>query len=355
MSDVQDATTSATVRPQTVVLSIQHPAHVHFFKHAYRELDARGHDVHVFVRDKSVVRDLLDAEGIPYTVLLDASGGNVYTNQLRYEWRLLRATRPLQPDVFAGVGGVSTSHVASVLGARSVAFTDTEHATLSNALAFPFADRVCTPVCFEGSAGDKHDRYPGYHELAYLHPDRFTPDPAVLDEVSVGEDERFAVLRLVAWQAAHDANQGGFGDPREVVERLEDTGATVLITSEAGLPDALADRHASIAPYRMHDLLAFADVFVGEGATMAAESAVLGTPAVYVNTLRTGLTDELSECYGLVFRCHGPDRQREAVTRAAAVLDGTIRRDWDAHRQELLLERVDTTPVVVDAILGGDS
>ena len=356
MSDARAPTTPDGQRPddaQTVVLSIQHPAHVHFFKHAYRELDTRGHEVHVFVRDKSVVCDLLDAEDVPHTVLLDAGGGNVYANQLRYEWRLLRATRRLDPDVFASVGGVSTSHVASVLGARGVAFTDTEHATLSNTLAFPFADTVCTPACFRGDAGDDHQRYDGYHELAYLHPDRFEPDPTVLDEVGVDADEQFVVLRSVAWSAAHDAGNGGFVDVRDAVERLEATGATVLVTAEADLPDAVADRRVSVPPERMHDLLAFADCFVGEGATMAAESAVLGTPAVYVNTLETGLTDELAEQYGLLFRCHGPDRQVHALSRATAVLDGAVDRDWDAHRADLLSERTDTTDVVVDQILGG--
>lgn len=79
MSDAPSRTSGGSPTPasapaadsQTVVLSIQQPAHVHFSKHAYRELDAGGHDVRVFVQDTSVVCDLLDAEGVPCDVVHD--------------------------------------------------------------------------------------------------------------------------------------------------------------------------------------------------------------------------------------------------------------------------------------------
>ena len=46
-------------------------------------------------------------------------------------------------------------------------------------------------------------------------------------------------------------------------------------------------------------MLAFAGLYVGEGATMASEAAVLGTPAVYVNTLTMGYVQD-EERYGLL-------------------------------------------------------
>ncbi len=46
--------------------------------------------------------------------------------------------------------------------------------------------------------------YPGYHELAYLHPRRFTPDRGVLAEAGISEGERYFVLRFNAFKAHHD-------------------------------------------------------------------------------------------------------------------------------------------------------
>jgi len=338
----------------TVVVTMQHPAHVHFFKHAIDVLVDRGHDVHVFVRDKSVTGRLLDAYGIDHSVLVTRTPSSLpafAATQLIYEARLLRAVRGLDPDVLAAIGGTAAAHVAPLVGARSVVFTDTEHATLANRVTFPFADQVVTPDCFESDPGEHHFTYPGYHELAYLHPDRFVPDPTVPERAGVAPEERYAVVRLIAWNASHDTGEAGVEDAREVVERIEATGTTVLVTAEGAVPPALADRRVTVAPHRMHDLLAYADLFVGEGATMAAESAVLGTPAVYVNTLSMGYTTELEERFGLLFQFDGPDRHRTALETAVDLLDGE-ERDWDAHRCELLREKADTTRYVLAAIRG---
>ena len=338
-----------------VFVAIQHPAHVHFFKHAISELEADGHRVDVFVRDKEVIRDLLDAHDVEHTVLADAGSASTLPRlaaaQLQYEAGMLREARRLRPDVMVGIGSPAVAHVSSLVGARGVVFSDTEHATLGNAIAFPFADAVWTPECYTEDVGEKQVRYPGYHELAYLHPDRFTPSTDVLERAGVEPDEQFAVLRLVSWNAHHDVGAAGFDDAADVVHRLEETGATVLVTAEGDLPPALEDRQVRIPPEDMHDLLAHADLFVGEGATMAAESAVLGTPAIYVNTLRMGYTDELDERFGLLSNFQGPGRHGEALERAVEILsdDGT---DWDARRRRLLSEKRDTTEFVLAAIGG---
>ena len=57
--------------------------------------------------------------------------------------------------------------------------------------------------------GRKHIRYNGFHELAYLHPNRFKPDISVLDELKVKEGEKFVILRFVSWNATHDFGQAG--------------------------------------------------------------------------------------------------------------------------------------------------
>ena len=335
-----------------VLLTVQHPAHVHFFKHAYRELRDRGHEVRVCLREKSVARDLLDAYGIEYASLATpaSSLGGIARMQATYEWRMFEFARRFDPDVVAAVGGLAASHIARAVGARSVVFTDTEHARLSNALTFPFADAVYTPECYRDDVGAKQRRYPGYHELAYLHPDRFDPDPSVFANLDVAADDPYVVLRLIAWDASHDVGHGGFGDAVEAVERLEATGHRVLVTAEGEMPDALRDRQVRIEPHRMHDLLAYADLFVGEGATTAAESAVLGTPAVYVNSLSMGYTDELNEQYGLLFGYHDETRHGQALSTALSVLETDV--DWAARRERLLEEKTDTTDVILDAVLG---
>ncbi|GAA5050425.1 DUF354 domain-containing protein [Haladaptatus pallidirubidus] len=299
--------------------------------------------------------ELLQRYDIDHEVLAGTASGlsQLAWVQTTYEARLLRRAVQLKPDVITAIGGVAAAHVATVVGARSIVFYDTEHANLIQNLAYPFADVIYTPDCYNQSIGPKQVRYPGYHELAYLHPDRFTPDPTVISDFGLDPDDTFVVLRLVKWGASHDVGQSGFNAVEDVIDRLENAGAEVLITSERPLPAELESYRTTVEPHRMHDLLAFADLFIGEGATMAAESAVLGTPAIYVNTLTMGYTDELDERYGLLFNYQGDDRHALALDKAVSILEND--ENWEEYRERLLADKVDTTSVILRAITGRSS
>ncbi|WP_435362198.1 DUF354 domain-containing protein [Haloarchaeobius sp. DFWS5] len=338
-----------------VVVTIQHPGHVHFFKHAIEELKESGHEVHVFAREMGVNVELLEAYDIDYELLAGESDSltSLAFVQAVYEGKLLKRARKIKPDVMMAIGGVAISHVAKLVGAESIVFYDTEHAKLITSLAYPFADRIVTPDCYDGRHGDKQFTYPGYHELAYLHPDRFEPDPSVLDEAGLDPDDTFVVGRFNGWGASHDIGEGGFSDVREVFERIEDAGAEMVFTSEKPLPDDLEEHRMTVDPDKMHDLLYYADMFVGEGATSAVEAAVMGTPAVYVNTLTMGYTRELEDEYGLLYNFDGPNRHEEALRKAEFVLENHDPARYNRRRQHLLSEKVDVTNVILDEVVDG--
>ncbi|SFC19524.1 hypothetical protein SAMN05444422_105222 [Halobiforma haloterrestris] len=335
-----------------VVITIQHPGHVHFFRHPIEELRERGHEIHVFARENDVAVELLEAYGIDHRVLAGSSDSlvSLAAVQATYEARLLRHARRIDPDVITAIGGVAAAHVASVLGTKSLVFYDTEHATLITRLGYPFADVICTPSCYREEIGPNQVTYPGYHELAYLHPDRFEPDPTVLEsleaDVDLEPDDPFAVVRLSSWEASHDVGHGGFEDPRAIVERLEAAGADVLLSAEGEPPADLEPYQLETSPDRLHDLLSFADVVLSEGATTAAEAAVLGTPSVYVNPLSLGYTTELDAEYGLLFEHDGENRHVRGLERAASIVERTDD-PWRRRRERLLDERIDVTAFVV--------
>ncbi|MCU4752498.1 DUF354 domain-containing protein [Halobacteria archaeon AArc-curdl1] len=333
-----------------VVITIQHPGHVHFFRHPISVLRSRGHDVHVFARENDVAIELLEAYGIDHEVLAGESNGlfSLAAVQATYEMRLLRRARRIDPHVITAIGGVAAAHIASVLNTESLVFYDTEHASLITSLGYPFADVICTPACYRDELGSKQVRYQGYHELAYLHPNRFEPDRTVLEAVDLDPDDPFAVVRLSSWGASHDVGHEGFEKPARIVDRLEEAGVQVLLAAEGQPPADLKSYQFSTAPERMHDLLALADVVLSEGATTAAEAAVLGTPSVYVNPLSLGYTAELEE-YGLCFEYTGRLRHARGVERAVSVLDESPA-TWERRREQLLEDRIDVTEFVTGQI-----
>jgi len=194
----------------TVLFDIGHPAHVHLFKHAIRELKRNGHETRVLSRDKDLTVTLLDRYDIDHTPL-STKGTNALSLYLEWIERefgpsvRLAAAIPTSSSAFRA----PAAHAARLLGVPMVVFDDSERATLQARLTYPFATTICTPEGFERDVGDKQDRYPGYHELAYLHPDRFDPDPDRLEAVGVDPREPYAVCRFVSWGASHDVGNRG--------------------------------------------------------------------------------------------------------------------------------------------------
>lgn len=336
----------------TVAFVVTHPHDVHLFKNAIGELSDRGYRIRVFARKKEITTRLLEAYNIPHTVLGDEHHSRIglVEKWSKFGYRLLRAVRRLDPDLLVAEVGAATSPVAWLTGTESLIFMDAEHATLQNSFVYPFATRICTSTSFWTDIGPQQVRYEGCQELAYLHPNRFDPDPSVLTEAGLQTNETFVIVRSVGWKAAHDINAGGFSGLESVIETLEQEGATVVVTSEASLPDTLVPYQLSIEPHRIHHLMYYTDLFVGESATMATESAVLGTPAVYVSTLEVGYTTEIAQDYGLIFNYSGPDRQRRGIEQARRILDGSCDTDWDARWRQLIDDKQDTTDVILNQV-----
>ncbi|QKY21969.1 DUF354 domain-containing protein (plasmid) [Halolamina sp. CBA1230] len=332
-----------------LLVDVTHPAHVHLFRNAIEVLRRRGHEVRVVAREKDVTLDLLAAYGVDHVSLSRSRPGATGTVR---EWvgragGLLRLARSFDPDVVLSRLNPAAAYVSAALGAPNVVFHDTEVAGLLDRVTLPAAAVVATPAAFDRELPATHVRYRGFHELAYLHPARFEPDGDRLRAHDVDPDEPYSVVRLVAMDAHHD--RGNEGVPAETVRRLVnelgDHGA-VYVTSEAPLPDDLAEYAAPVPVDAMHDLLAFADCYAGDSSTMATEAAVLGTPSVRYNPLdgEMGNFEQLGEA-GLV-RSHR-DPETAADSAVELVADPEAGKRWRRRRRHLLAEVVDPTAFAV--------
>ncbi|HII98436.1 MAG TPA: DUF354 domain-containing protein [Methanoregula sp.] len=333
-----------------ILIDMGHPAHVHLFKNFIWEMQKQGHEIKVTARDKEVTRQLLDAYHIPYQLIGKPLPGKF---GLMREWvsrgyKIHQTGKKFNADLYLGILNPATAISAKLAKKTSFTFTDTEHAAFAKRVTFPFTTKIITPSCYMDEVGPKQVRYNGYHELAYLHPNYFTPNPAVLDEVGLTKDEPFIILRFVSWGASHDKNQYGIQDKESFVRAIEKYGR-VFITSEMDLPENLKSYVLKLAPEKLHDLLAYASLYIGEGATTASECAVLGTHAIYVNTLRLGYTDEEEKKYGLVFNYSCPEQMHDDILKKIITLLGNknLKTDGKEKQKKLLADKEDPTAFMV--------
>lgn len=337
-----------------ILIDIGHPAHVHVFKNYYTEMTKLGHSVFFTCREKECTVQLLDHYDLPYHSI-----GRPYKGILRkvlglfiFGWRIRQVAKAHETDLFVSISSMYAAQCAWLLGKEHIVLDDTEHSSFEHMLYKPFSSVILTPSCFEKHMGRKHLRYDGFHELAYLHPSRFTEDPTIHQQLGLTTGERFSLLRFVSWDAAHDKDAQGLtlSDKLELVEALERYGK-VFISSEASLPQQLENKRINLPPASMHSVLKAASLYVGEGASMASECAMLGTPAIYVNSLNAGTLREQS-AYGLIHSF----RNGEGVLEEATMIltDPNSKNGYEERCSMMLREKVDVTSMLVDITLGYD-
>ena len=339
-----------------ILVEIGHPAHVHFFRHPIRLWREAGHSVTIVTRDKEITHRLLDEIGLEYTPLsVQKTGFFAMLLELLYRWwRIFLIILARRIDVAVSISGISTAFPAWLAGRVAVTCTDTEDARLSNAVAFRFSSFVLTPESYLGKERIRRlVAYPGYHELAYLHPARFTPDPAGLREFGASVSEPYVVVRLVKWKALHDIRESGIGEEslRKILGLCRRNGCGVFLSSERPLarefdPYMIKGRLSGV-----FDLMAFSAGFIGESPTMAVETALLGKPSVLINSRvgHLGNMIELEKRYDILHNFNDSEAafgflESQFFTDKARSLAGE-------RRERLLKDKIDVSGWLADFVV----
>lgn len=329
------------------MICFTHPAWVHQFRYIIKQMEARGDQVLAFVAEKDGNAKLLDSYGIPYVRCAKSTGTNPVQKaflflglSVRFAWSALR----LKPDIMIGRAAPMLAVAAWVSRKPHILYEDTEVSRFSLRICKALSTKILTPRTFLTDLGPKQERLDTYKELFYLHPSVFTPDRQKLRDVGFNPDEPYILVRFVAWNASHDIGKHGLDDEGKIalVKRLSKYGC-VYVSAEGGVPEALRPNLLT-TPYELiHHVLAFARLVYSEGATMASEAVVLGTHALYVNTIVSGSTREQCERYHLLYNFNdGEDRYERAAQKAEELLEtpGLVELGHEKQRK-LLSEKVD--------------
>ena len=341
-----------------ILIDIGHPGHVHLLHGVAEEMKKRGHKVFYSVRDIPVAKRLMEHYGM--TPWIDLGGkkdsllGKAQT-VLSQDMQLLRFVRRNHIDLGLS-SGLVLSHVSRLTKMKSFMFDDDDDAAepLVTKYGHPLSDIVFTPDCIHRKT--KHAvYYAGTHELAYLHPNRFTPDPSVLQHAGLVEGERFFIMRFVALKGHHDVGQAGLSleQKRALVDLLKAHGR-VIITSERAVEPEFEPYRLPVPPEEIHSLMAYSSMFVGDSQTMTSEAAILGVPALKCNTFagRLSVPNMLEDKYGLCY-AYLPERFEDMLAQIRHLLDmpsESLHAKWNAKRQRMLQEMIDPTEFFINHI-----
>lgn len=327
-------------------LDIGHPAHVHLFKNFVYLMQQRGHVIYFTLRDKEDVVNLMVSQGFEFKVIgrhYDSTVGKMW-GFIKFNVIMVKIARKEKPDIFLSHGSIYTLLSSLLFRIPNISLEDTGNKE-QVALYRCFTRAIITSKEFRHNYGGKQIRYNGCHELAYLHPLYFTPDSSIINDLGIRIGEKYFIVRFVAWHASHDLACSGLSIEikHEIVMTLQKYGR-VYISSESPLPDDLSYLKFPLPPARMHDALAFAHMYVGEGATMASEASILGTPAVYINPLEADSINELAQ-YGLVNHLRSSNGIIDLILKL--LRDTSIKSNAVLQSQKYIEGKIDLTAFLV--------
>lgn len=337
-----------------IVFHLGHPAQFHLFKYVIRNLKSEGHQCHILIKKKDVLEDLLRESGLDYINILPVgrkdSKFSAMWGLLKQMWAIYLYSRKVRPDILIGTSA-AIGRVAKLLSTNSIVIgeDDAHVVPLLAKASYGPATELITPIsCDNGKWEGKSTKYPGYHELAYLHPNNFQPNELIVKKY-LSLDTPFFILRFAKLSAHHDSGIKGISNEiaLELVKRLSPHGR-VVITSERELNEELESYRLKINPADMHHVMSLSSIYIGDSQTMAVEAGVLGIPFIRVNDFvgKIGILNELELHYQLGYGIF-PNETEKLYQKLDELLNMNDRHQiFQARKIRMLEDKIDVTKLL---------
>jgi uncharacterized protein len=334
-----------------IIIDIGHPAHVHLFRFFTDGMITKGHAVLFTYRKKEYEEYLLQKLGFTAVSLgrhRSSTSGKIFS-LITSVIKMYFVARKFRPSLFLSHGSLIAAQASWLCRKPHIALEDTGNREQVR-FYLPFTSVVLTSESFQENYGPKQIRYNSFHELAYLHPNYFIVDQSFKKRLGLAEDEKLIIARFISWSASHEKGITGLSaaEKTDLITEVSKYGK-VFISSESALPENLSNFLYPLAPETIHQAMANADLFIGEGATMASESCMLGTPAIYVNSQIAG-TINAQVRYGLVFQFFNYTGVTEKAVEI--LIDPDFKIKFQRKRERLLAEAIDLTQFLIWFIEG---
>ena len=316
-------------------------------KNLVPRLEAMGHECYCVWREREAIPELCKKYGL--NGINRGPGGTGIIGKFIYllktDYQLYKLAKKIKPDLLLSFASPYLANLALLSKTPMIVFDDTEQNRLVQKIYSFCSDAIVVPACFRKTLSRRQFNFDGFYELVYLSPRYFQPDPAILKELGLTVGEKFVLLRFVSWHAVHDISYRGLSveEKQELVAAFSGL-VRVYISAEGELPDGLEALGLKTPPELIHQVMAHSALVFSEGATMAAEAAVLGVPSIYCSDLRPGYIADLENRHGLLnafFR----SGFKEALAKGMDILQDRGER-WKSlaqKREAMLTQSVDVT------------
>lgn len=304
-----------------ILIDINHPAHVHYFRNLIKIMERRNHEFIVINRNSSMINYLLDYYSIPHII---RNARPKKRGTLRSAMNILSVIKTIffvslkqNPDLYLGFANAPSAIVAKILRKPCILLDDTDHNRLNHKLYLLGASVVLTPFYFNKNLGKKQIYFNAFVEQLYLHSNVFDVNASVVETLGY-EPEKYALVRYIAYDAHHDTKVAPLNTEAKInlLKRIN-TYLKVILSTEEGIKDSFPNECiVKFPPELVHHIEAGAKFILTEGGTMATECFLLGVPYIAINPLRAGASDfQTSEYHNMAVQTTNVNEIEKLIDR----------------------------------------
>ena len=339
-----------------ILFVVNHPVDPYIVLHLARSIEKDGGEVLFAVIEKEgIIKAILDSYNLP-NILIGRTKKTLFSKILLsviVVSRLIRIVRDFNPRIVFSPTSPYTSFALFFSNKPLICWADTESATRNIKLSIWRANAILIPESFYKNINSKKVvRFNSYKELAYLHPNVFTPDDNILQGLGLTKEDKIILLRFSALRAMHDVGLKSVAEinPEKLLDFIETVegkfNAKVLISvTERDLDSRFEKYKLRILPEKYVHLLAYCNIYIGEGTTTASEAGVLGVPWIALRKIALGYLNDQEKNYDLGKRMENLDY---ALSQAIDWLENPeIMSEWKVKRQKLLKDKIDLSSFLI--------
>ena len=347
-----------TYKNMKLLIVLNHPAHYFVFKYSVLLLKDRGYEIQYVICNKDILENLLINEGVDYIKINErrkrkqsffSVAINGIIQLIKQDLKLFKLTRKIKPQLLLGTD-ISITHVGKLLNIPSFVFNEDDYEInkFFCKFSYPFATKIVSPnVCSVGKYVNKKIAYNGFQKMAYLHPKYFSPNFLNIKDI-VDVNEIFFVIRLVSLTSGHDEEEKHYGISNDIldiiIEKLSKRGK-IFISSEKSIIKKYQQYALFIEPNKIHHLLNYASLFIGDSQSMAVEASMLGVPNIRFNDFagKISVLEELEHTYGLTYGIKTNNPQALYNKIDELLMMPNLKDEFQTRRRRMLADKIDVT------------
>lgn len=338
---------------KSVVIDITHYPHINFYKNALKIILEKNIDVHVILRPRGRLVSIFQKECpfIPFTLIgnHEKTFFGKIADMVRRDLNFLNYYRKMNVGVGTAVGGINITHISWLLAKPSIIFTDDLEYKLGYYLYSPIATHIILPKSIPAQ-GEKFLKYNGFKELAYLHPNHFMANKKALESYNINP-HKYVFIREVS-NASLNYRKMKMGKLIKIIDHIKNKNLKIIISIEDKSLVNIFENHCIILKEPIEDiysLMSYALFTVSSGDSMARESCLVGTPAIYTGGRDMAINIELIK-RSCMFKVEDEKDIKDTIDH---VINNNIKREVQTKIDLAIRnEWVDTTEVILDVLMG---